>query len=126
MPKQTVIVRDEPTRQRVLAVLAAVGLDKPVRVEWGPVTNKRTLSQNALMWKWHGAVAEATGHTGDEIHEVIKGMFCPPREIEIAGAVREVRSTKLLDTKGMSELMDRYYAWACEQGWYLPVPEDNR
>lgn len=124
MKKQSAIVRDEVGRQRVLDVLRAISLEKPIRVEWGRQTNRRTLSQNALMWMWHGRIASETGHTADEVHEVIKELFCAPREIEIAGTVQMIRSTKLLNTVEMTEFMDNYYAWACTQGWFLPVPEE--
>lgn len=122
MTRESAVIRDEAIRRRVIDVLSAIKL--PTFIEWGPPKTKRTLSQNDLLWMWHEHIAKQTGHTKDEVHEVIKDMFCPSRKVEFNGEERVIRSTRILEKPEMSEMMDRYYVWACENGWYLPIPEE--
>ena len=119
-------VANEHTRKRVIDVLMALDLTKRWRVVIEPEKKRRSLNQNALMWKWHGIVAEATGHTANEIHEWAKLTFLPPAFITIDGKTVEIRkSTTDLDTREMSRFMDNYNAWAAsEMGLVLPHPDD--
>lgn len=128
MKKQSVIIRDEETRKRVIQILSSVGLDKPVKVEWGTYSKARSLNQNALMWKWINEVADIiaddTGYTPNEMHEYFKHEFLTPRVIDVNGTVIEIYSTTKLTTQEMSEYMGKIQAWAAQQGYYLPSPED--
>lgn len=128
MKKQTAIIRDEATRKQVLGVLAKISLDKPLQVEWQTYRKRRSLNQNNLMWMWINdlveKVSDDTGHTPQEIHEYFKGQFLTPKIIEVMGQKFEVRTTTTLTTQEMTDYMNRIYAWACEQGYYLPLPEE--
>lgn len=125
----TVIIRDEGMRTRVVQHIAALNVDKPWAITIEPYKERRTLSQNALMWKWVEAVVmhihEATGQEKEDVHEWLKTQFLPAKVIEIDGRVVFRYSTKGLTTAGMSKYMDKIYAWATtEMGLLLPVPED--
>ena len=130
MPKQTIIIRDEKLRARVIGWIRAIDLDKqPWRVTVEQYRKRRSLSQNSLMWLWIGEVADYVGkHTGqdaDDIHEFFKQKFLPPRIIEVGGVTVDVRSTAKLTTLEMTIYMDRIYAWVTtELGLLLPLPQE--
>ena len=122
-------IRTEEDRKQVLETITLLNLEKPWTVEIKPYRKKRTLSQNALMWKWIETVAnhvsQHTGYTKAEVHEHFKAMFLPPKRVEIGGKVSEQRTTTKLTTKEMAQYMDAIYRWAAgELGLVLPIPEE--
>ncbi len=130
MKPRPYIVNSEGTRDVVLASIANLNIEKQWDITIEPHRERRSLSQNSLMWMWINEVAEyvheATGQGSDEIHEFFKGQFLPRRVIEIGGVVENAPgSTKNLTKAEMSTYMDKIYAWATsEMGLLLPVPED--
>ncbi|ATM78803.1 hypothetical protein CRN79_24545 [Serratia fonticola] len=94
-------------------------------VEW---KEKRSLSQNSLMWKWNGEVASQLTRTGkgkfnqDDVHEHLKDLYCPPKPITILGETRYVKSTKLLDTGEMTRYLEQIDMWAHQRGLRLTIP----
>lgn len=119
-------IANESSRERAIEVLKALDLSKPWTVAIRPEKTKRSLNQNALYHKLVGIIAEDTGESHARVHEWIKGEFLPPEFITIDGKTRECRkSTTELDTKEMSRLIDRVYAFGTsELGLILPVPDD--
>ena len=129
MARDPIIVWNVAGRQVVQNHIASLNLDKPWAITIEPHREKRTLSQNALMWKWHEEVVkyvhEATGQDKDDIHEHLKQKFLTPKITEINGEISKRWSTKGLSKAEMSEYMNKIYAWATsEMGLLLPVPED--
>ncbi|OCA53922.1 recombination protein NinB [Photorhabdus namnaonensis] len=61
---------------------------QPHRITIKPWKNKRSLSQNSLLWMWNSDVSEAVNKyseiklSNEEIHEYFKDMFCPVKEIK--------------------------------------------
>lgn len=94
-------------------------------VEW---KEKRSLSQNALLWKWNGEIAAQLTRTGkgkfnqDDIHEYLKDLYCPPKPISVMGETRYVKSTKLLDTGDMTRYLEQIDMWAHQRGLRLTIP----
>lgn len=74
----------------------------------------RTLPQNRLYWVWVSEIAAYIGEGREEAHALLKGMFLPPRDIELLEGQRLTMppSTRLLSVEGMSEYMDRIQTWA--------------
>ena len=68
-------------RDRFVAALAGQSLDKPLEVTVKPYRRKRTNPQNATYWwRWNavaGEIANITGHTVEEVHEIAKALHCP-------------------------------------------------
>lgn len=123
------VLRNEAIRANVLRLIAALDLSKPWQVTVEPWKKPRTLSQNALMWKWHGevvkAVSDHTGADADDIHDFFKKKFLTPRIVEIGGEAVERYTTTTLNTVEMSQYMDRIYAFVTsELGILLPLPEE--
>lgn len=88
----------------------------------------RTLPQNAY---YHGVVcqliAEHTGYSIDEVHEVLKQMFLK-NTIMIGNKEYNVpRSTKELDTVQMEEYLKHIREWASNDlGIYIPMPNEPK
>lgn len=129
MARQPIIIRDETGRKRAIDLLLVLNLTKPWEITVEPHRKKRTLSQNALYWKWLDevvtAVARETGDDKDAIHQVFKEKFLKAKTIEALGVTTYEYSTKDLTTVEMSEYMTRIHAWVTsELGILLPMPED--
>ena len=129
MTKQTIVIRDETLRQRVIGLLNNIDLTHPWEVTIKPYRKRRSLSQNALYWKWLDTVVthieELTGHDRLEIHGWLKEKFCPPTIVDLGGERIRFCSTATLNTLEMKKYMDRVYAFATtELGLVLPLPEE--
>jgi len=125
MTRAPIPIENEAQRKRVLGLIEGLNLSKQWQVTIEPKTKKRSLSQNALYWRWVGIIADATGNDNDDVHEALKAKFLTPRTIDIGGEQREIRSTAKQDKAGMTEYLNKVYAWATtELGLYLPVPEE--
>jgi len=94
---------------------------KVVTVTVGEFKKPRSLSQNAYL---HGVVysiiADETGHTIEEIAEVLKQMFLRPR---IVLGVPVMGTTTELSTLEFNEYVEKIKAWAA--GYGINVPEPN-
>ena len=125
MKSEWVLHTDEQRRQFVTA-LTALPIDKPLAVTVKPYRRKRTLSQNATHWWRLNALCDAlaldTGHTSEELHELLKAKFCPVKPMTVMGYQVAVRSTKALDVVEMAQFMLRVEAWAAEE-WGFEMPE---
>jgi hypothetical protein len=127
--RPALVIRDPQMRARVAELIGSLDLSKPWKVTVEPYRKARTLSQNALMWKWHGEVVKAvcreTGNDADDIHEFFKRKFLTPKVVEINGETVERYTTTTLTAGEMSEFMNRIYAFVTtELGLLLPLPEE--
>ncbi|WP_431296506.1 YbcN family protein [Rahnella sp. PAMC 25559] len=111
----------------VLKELVASG--KRYRVSIKEWHDKRSVSQNALLWKWNGEIAgqlvkaEKGTFTGEQLHEYLKEIYCPAKAITVMGETRYVKSTKLLDTGEMTIYLDQLNTWARQRGIRLTIPD---
>lgn len=96
-------------------------------IEMKKVVEKRSISQNRLMWLWFSAIADAwsdaTGRvfTRDEVHDAYCLMFLP---IDTPKG-RVGGSTSGLSTEDMSEFLEKVHADAADDGITLLNPEDK-
>lgn len=110
----------------VLKELVASG--KRYRVSIKEWHDKRSVSQNALLWKWNGEIAgqlvkaEKGTFTGEQLHEYLKEIYCPAKAITVMGETRYVKSTKLLETGEMTLYLDQLNTWARQRGIRLTIP----
>jgi NinB protein len=130
--KNAVILRGERQREYVIDVIGKLRLDeaKPFVVTISRYHKKRTLSQNALMWKRYDEVAKAladeTGNSIDDIHQFAKEQWLLPKISEIGGKIVRRWTTTDLDTVQMKEFLDKFEAWAAsEYGIIVSRPEDR-
>ena len=62
----------------------------PYQVEVGPIRQQRTLSQNSRLFALHTLASKETGHTVEELHELMLCKFFGTKEIEVGGVRRTV------------------------------------
>lgn len=90
--------------------------------------DKRSIPQNQTMWMWNTEIAnhikKKTGQDFDpeDIHELLKQLFCPVTEITIGSTTASVKSTKRLDKAQMHRYLEQVDAWAAEKGIMLTIP----
>ncbi len=122
--KNTITIRNEALRQRVIEHITALNIETPWVVSIERETKKRTLNQNALYHGWIDEIAGYTGHSHDEIHEWCKAEFLSPRMVEVNGKQVAYRTTTGLSTSEMAAYMEHLYAWVTSDlGIFLTVPE---
>jgi len=82
---------------------------------------KRSTEQNARLWWLYTEMAKETGHTPEEIHEICKAKFLPPRFVEIGNETVQVPpSSADLKVLEFAEFMQRVETLASELGVILP------
>ncbi len=128
MMQITIQALDAKLRDRIARHIANLNVEKPWTITIEPYRNRRSRSQNSLMWQWVGDVVEhiytATGQDKDDVHEFFKQKFLQPRIITVGDETVTTWSTKNLTTSEMSDYMDAIYAWTTtELGILLSVPE---
>jgi len=73
--------------------------------------SKRTIDQNALLWKYYELIADETGDDVDSIHEFLKRKLLPPQFIKTKwGEAKIPASTTTLSTIEFSQYLDRINA----------------
>ena len=89
-------------------------------------TPKRSTAQNSTLHLWMGEIADQTGHSAEEIKEILKSQFLP-RAIVKVGDIETLRpiSTTKLTKHQMYVFMERISAWAAEFGFILTQPEPD-
>jgi hypothetical protein len=133
MAGQEIILRGEAQRKFAISFLERLKIDpeRPFVLSIEPYKKKRTLSQLALLWVRHNEVAQAvadyTGYSAEDVHEILKAKFLKPRIVEIGDTLVERYSTKGLTVQDMTEFMQKIESWAqTELGLLLAQPEDRR
>lgn len=87
--------------------------------------NKRSLSQNNYFWLCMGTLAEYTGHTPEELHVIVKGLYSPKKEVKVGKKTYSIPKGTSELTKGeFVELMLNVNVMASELGVILPDPTD--
>lgn len=87
--------------------------------------SKRSLDQNALMWKWFSVIEDETGTSSQDIHDYYCNKFL--KRIVSVGNRDEVvvSGTRNLNTAEMAEFLTKVQAdVASELGIALPTSED--
>jgi hypothetical protein len=107
MPKY--LVNTQEKAFSVASMISSLNLEKAWDITIEPHADKRTLPQNALMWRWYTIIGNEIGYTKDEMHNLLREMFLPWEEIELKG-VKQKRlmstSTEEFKTKHMSAYLD--------------------
>lgn len=120
------VLRDEQTRKRAIDLLSGLNLDKPWDVSIAPHKTKRSMQQHRLYHLWVGIIAEHTGYSHDEAHELLKAQFLPPKIVDFGGVTKQITaSTTKLNVQEMTAYLNQVEAFAGSNlGLMLPRPED--
>ena len=120
-------LRAERDWRELIHYLDALSPQKVWTVTVKQQTRRRSLSANALYWKWMETAGDELGYDKDEMDYWCKEVFdCPVKEITIGGDTIRRRTTSGLDSAEMSAYMNRIYRRLVgDMGIYLPIPEDQ-
>ena len=119
------VIRDTDGLKRALHFLSNINLEKPWSFELKKYIKNRSVEQNALMWSWHVILGDHLGLTKNKTHHVVMEELLAPIEWEYDGKKYEVFSTKVMNTKQMTDFLNMYHTWAStDHGVILPLPED--
>jgi len=108
---------------RLNAMLSAWDGQKPMQITVNEVREKRTLDQNALYWMWMDIIANHIGDSKEAVHQDMGYHFLPRIVSRQTGNSYPISTTKL-NTKEMSEYMEKVRALSAGMGMILPSPED--
>lgn len=129
MEKIRLIIRSQEELDFHLNSLLGIVVVKPLVVTVGEYKKKRSLSQNRLMWKLFEVLSslnESCCYTENELHTEYGKLFLQSYVVNgPLGPVLRVKSTTELNTKEMSEHIDKIIANAAEMGWFLPNDWEN-
>lgn len=98
-----------------------------VQVSCRAETSNRSLRANSYLWGVvYRELAEWSGHTEDEIHDVMRAMFLSAREVALPDGrkVAALGSTASLDVEAFGAYVDKVKLWAAEQGVTIPDPDE--
>lgn len=96
---------------------------KDVMVRFARPVKVRSNNQNRLYWGVYlAALAEHTGHTPEELHDVLKAMFLPREFVTIGKLeIEVVKSTTKLTTDEFAKYLTQIEAW-CNQELGIRLP----
>lgn len=104
--------------------------NEAVEVVAKPWKEKRSLSQNRLLWQWMNEISEQAvvndqKHKPEIWHEYFKRYFCPIKLVPMpAGEDLQIRSTKKLDTGEMHHYLNQIEQWAQGHFYTLTIPHN--
>ena len=95
-----------------------------VQIEIDKKKHPRSLAQNNYLWGIvYSSVAEHTGYHVNELHEIFKGMFLPPRIVQYKDKeIKLMGSTTKLTKSGFVEYIERIKAEFPE--CHIETPEE--
>ena len=118
----------KPVNAAVIRARLAMWKGRRVWVEVNREKSRRSLSQNAWLWSGiYGPISEWSGYEPEEVHELLKAMFLPVKELVLPTGETQIipGSTAKLDSGAFSNYVDRIRRWAASQGLYLPGPGET-
>lgn len=94
------------------------------QVKVSEMKSTRSNLQNNYLWAGvYPLIAEHTGYTTEEVHEVMKYECLPRKEITVGERTISVpKSTKKLNTKEFTEYVERVAVEASKLGIVIPPP----
>jgi len=104
----------------------------PFRLSAKEWRESRSLSQNALMWKWLAEIdkqaplkCDSTIKGSDLWHEIFKKYYCPAKSVSNESNSVDIKSTKMLDVGEFTFYLNKIENWCFDRGIILTTPLDS-
>jgi len=112
-------------KDRYNAVIGSYPEDTEMQITVGKKKYIRNLGQNAYYWGvLLDTIADETGHTPEELHEIYKKMFIPRRFVKYGDEEVEIlKSTTKLTVGEFVEYINKITREAVQLGIALPAPK---
>ena len=118
-------IEDELQRQRLVQWLSKQAV--PFQIEFGPIREQRSLSQNARLFALHQMVSKETGNTVEDMHEEALCRHFGFTEVKMpTGWIKRIplKRSSTREKKEFAEFMEATEAWyASEFGCWLGQTE---
>ena len=101
--------------RKVADVIAALNPKVEWRIDIRRHIARRTLSQNKLYFAILTEMANETGHTKEELHEIMKKKFLEPKVVDLVGEEYPVWSSSDKDKAVFAEFVDRVIVFAAQE-----------
>jgi len=113
MTPQTILIDSEQKRQRAVAILSKLPIEKPLEVTVKPYRAKRSLSQNARHWLLLQRTANELGMSPDDLHEIALCRFFGFEEKKVGGIIRQIplERSRVQDKKRFAEFAQATEEW---------------
>lgn len=112
---------NSPSHQHLFKKFLQQFAGKKVTIEVQERKSTRTMNQNSYYWLYLGIIAEETGHSTEDLHELFKGKFLSSGIKEIFGEkVRSKQSTTQLSVGRFVE-----YLMQIEELTGVPLPDTS-
>jgi len=87
--------------------------------------NRRSISQNALLWTWFQLIGDYIGENKNEVYRIMTGLYSPKVEVKMGTKIYNIPKGTSKMTKGemVSFLLD-VQSEAAQLGIALPTRED--
>jgi hypothetical protein len=121
---KTFVIEEIWQRDRLIQFIGRHEL--PFMIEVGSVREQRSVSQNSRLWALHQLASKETGHTPDELHELMLCKFFGTKDVEFAGIKRTVplKRSSARDKQEFREFLDNVETfYASELGVWLGKDE---
>jgi hypothetical protein len=106
--------------------------NKTYRVTVKEWRETRSLSQNALYWKWMAEIdkqsplkCDSKIKGSDLWHEIFKKYYCPSKSISNSEKSVSIKSTKALDVGEFTFYLNKIESWCIDRGIILTIPKDS-
>jgi hypothetical protein len=80
---KTFHIEQPEQRDKLIAFLAK--RDLPFQIDFGPIREQRSVSQNSRLWALHTLASKETGYTPEELHELMLCKFFGTKELDVSG-----------------------------------------
>ncbi|MGL5913699.1 MAG: hypothetical protein ACRCZB_05990 [Bacteroidales bacterium] len=115
-------------KKKVIQYVESLSDTRKYIVEVKVKRERRSIEQNRLYWLWLTCIQDETGNDKETLHEFFKQHVLGVKTLWILDdrySVDMVRSTTALDTKEMTDYLNRVQQFAnVDLGIILPNPED--
>lgn len=126
MDERQFILRTGDERAACAVFVSRLPAEPVMEVTVRPYKSKRSVEQNRLYWGVYlKTIADHTGHTAEELHELFKAKFLYRENLTVCGTdLPMFASTTKLNTREFTDFLDRVQQFAQhELGCYLPADE---
>lgn len=120
-----IVTPDNNVLRNCLHDLGSLNPFKKWQIEVKEYNPKRSLNQNALLWKWYGIIGKEIGYTPEQLHDACKSKFLGREsKTTVFGEEYEtLKSTAELNKKDFSDYMVKIEALAMQYDIKLPSPD---
>jgi len=119
------IIRNDADRDKFIAFIKQVKLEKPYVASFVVHRKKRSLNQNRLLYLWLNCIKTETGNSVDALYQYFCEKYLPwNAELVFGNEVLPKGGSSKLNTKEFTDFLDNINKEMSGQGIYLPYPGD--